>query len=273
MRRMQTEPELPDTTTTSRLLNAAPNFRDIGGLTTADGRSLRAGLIYRSDALDELDSDDLERLGSLAIKVCCDLRSDSEREQRPSRWPEGGAPLTLAMAVATDIRVLMPELVKQLRDDPSAEGAAQLMRQLYRDLPVACAPVLARLFTMVVEEDDALPLVVHCTAGKDRTGFVIAMLLHALGIPVETIIADYLHTNQRGGRPQGLIKVGKLLEALIGVAAQPDTLKMIMVARTDYLDAAFARIHEDHGSVDSYLAAVAGLDESHRQRLRDKLLS
>ncbi|GAC1632827.1 MAG: tyrosine-protein phosphatase [Nevskia sp.] len=256
----------------ARLLNAAPNFRDVGGLATADGRSLRHGLLYRSDALDELDADDLLRLGSLAIRVCCDLRSDGERLQRPSRWPEGGAPRTLALPVATDIRVLMPELVKQLREDPSAEGAAQLMRHLYRDLPVACAPVLARLFTLMIDEADALPLVVHCTAGKDRTGFIIAMLLHALGVPVETIAADYLQTNLRSGRGQAHAKVAKLLEALIGVAAGPDMLGEIMAARADYLDAALARLHDDYGSVDAYLLSAGGLDPARRRQLQARLL-
>ena len=262
-----------NTSELDRLLNAAPNFRDVGGLPTADGRRLRHGLLYRSDALDELDADDLVRIEKLAIKVCCDLRSDGERLQRPSRWPEGRAPRTLALPVATDIRVLMPELVTQLRRDPSAEGAARLMQHLYRDLPVVCAPVLAQLFTLMIDEADSLPLVVHCTAGKDRTGFIIAMMLHAVGVPAETIASDYLQTNLRPGRGQSHAKVAMLLHALIGVAASPEMLGAIMAARADYLEAAFARIDEDHGSIDAYLRMATGLDDRRRQQLQARLLA
>lgn len=263
-----------DTPMPAPLLRAAPNFRSIGGLPVAGGRRVRAGMVYRSDALDELDADDLAQLGSLSIRVCCDLRSDGERLARPSRWPVGAAPRTLALAVATDIRALMPDLVLNLRTDPSAASAARLMQHLYRDLPVACAPVLTRLFALMTDEhvDEALPLVVHCTAGKDRTGFVIAMLLAALGASEPTIRDDYLHTNARSARLHGDGKVAKLLHALIGVAPEADMLRAITAARSEYLDAAFARIRTDHGSVEAYLAERTGLDEARRRRLADRLL-
>lgn len=255
------------------LLKSAPNFRDLGGLPTADGRSIRAGLVYRSDALDALDADDLAQLAALSPRVCCDLRSDGERLQRPHRWPSGAEPRVLNLAVATDIRVLMPELVRELRGNANEAGAVALMQHLYRDLPVVCVPVLRQVFALLLDDEaEHLPLVVNCTAGKDRTGFVIAMLLHALRVPDDAILADYLRSNAAANRASLQGKVARLLHELLGSTAPPDMLAAIIAARADYLDAAFSRIAADHGSVDRYLHDTIGLSAADRERLAVRLL-
>ena len=255
------------------LLKSAPNFRDVGGLPTRDGRSVRAGLVYRSDALDALDADDLAVLASLSPRVCCDLRSDGERLQRPHRWPAGAEPRVLNLAVATDIRVLMPELVRDLRSNATAEGASALMRHLYRDLPTVCVPVLKQVFALLLDDQaEHLPLVVNCTAGKDRTGFVVAMLLNAVGVPEEAVLADYLRSNHASNRESLQRKVSHLLHELLGAKAPPEMLAAIIAARQDYLDAALGKITADHGSVDGYLRDAIGLDDAHRERLASRLL-
>lgn len=255
------------------LLKTAPNFRDIGGLPTRDGRTVRAGLVYRSDALDALDADDLARLARLSPRVCCDLRSDGERRQRPHRWPLGAEPRVLNLSVATDIRVLMPELVDELRRNATAEGAGALMRHLYRDLPTVCIPVLKRVFELLLDDPaEHLPLVVNCTAGKDRTGFVVAMLLNAIGVPEDAVLADYLRSNEAANRESLQHKVAQLLRGLVGTAATPEMLAAIVAARPEYLDAALAKIVADHGSVDGYLRLAIGLDDGQRERLASRLL-
>lgn len=256
------------------LLKTAPNFRDIGGLPTRDGRRTRSGAIYRSDALDALDADDLARLADLSPRVCCDLRSDGERKQRPHRWPTGAEPRVINLAVATDIRVLMPALVQELRGNATAAGAGTLMRHLYRDLPTVCVPVLKQVFALLLDEQaEHLPLVVNCTAGKDRTGFVVAMLLNAVGVTEHAVLDDYLRSNDASSRDSLRLKVAGLLLELLGSHAPPDMLAAIIAARQDYLDAALGEIAATHGSVDAYLARAIGLDDRQRDRLASRLLT
>jgi protein-tyrosine phosphatase len=178
-----------------RLLAAVPNFRDIGGLRGAGGCVVRSGMVYRSGALDALLDEDLARLAGYGVAFCCDLRTAAERTRSPSRWPEGRPPRLLELEFASDVRALGPELMHRLAAQPSREAAAAIMLGLYRSMPATCAPLLARLLPELANAADAFPLVVHCTAGKDRTGFVVAVLLGVLGVSPADIRVDYLHSN------------------------------------------------------------------------------
>ncbi|MDB5974202.1 MAG: protein tyrosine/serine phosphatase [Nevskia sp.] len=255
-----------------RMLKTAPNFRNVGGLPAADGRVLRTGLIYRSGALDGLNADDMATLGALGVRLCLDLRSRGERMDNPSRWPEDRAPRILALEVATDIRVLDRELADWLAEHPDREGAERLMRGIYRSMPLSCAPVLTRLFVELVESDDARPVLIHCTAGKDRTGFIVAMLLKALGIADADVFADYLESNKHYDQIRQDSKISALLQRMLGFALGPEALQAVTCADRSYLAGAFEEIESGFGTADRYLQSCAGLDAARRDRLRQILL-
>jgi len=255
-----------------RLLPAAPNFRDIGGLRGADGRVVRRRQVYRSGALDQLLDEDLARLASFGLGLCCDLRTAAERQHSPSRWPPGGAPRLLELEFASDIRALGPELMLALSQAPSADTALRLMLGLYRGMPAACAPLLARLLPELADAPDALPVVIHCTAGKDRTGFVIAVLLSVLGVAEADVQADYLQSNRSAGELRRNAKVQLLLEQLLGMKPDPHAVQALTGALPDYLDAALGEVRRAHGSVERYLAEACGVDAEARERLRHRLL-
>ncbi|MES2681957.1 MAG: tyrosine-protein phosphatase [Pseudomonadota bacterium] len=255
-----------------RLLAAAPNFRDLGGLPTVDGRRLRAGCLYRSGALDELEPDDLAALGRLGIGFCLDLRSTGERRKHPSRWPEHAVPRTLAIEVATDIRALDRAAAQALIERPDAHGAAQLMRAVYRQLPQSCAPVLQALIRTLVEGSLPPTTVIHCTAGKDRTGFVVALLLTALGVTRADIEADYLETNRHYDAGRQDTKIAAILQEMFGVHLSTEGLQAITAARLDYLAAAFDSLDASWGGTARYLQECVGLDAASRCALREALL-
>lgn len=252
-------------------LAGAPNFRDLGGYVAAGGRRLRPGQVFRSGSLAELLAEDLQRLAGFGIQLVCDLRSGHERKLQPSRWPADARPREMHLDVNADLRGGTARIGRILLEDASANGARRLMLETYRSLPAACSGDLAGLFEALAD-GDGLPAVIHCTAGKDRTGFICALLLHALGVSMEVIHADYLLSAQRCDRARLAASVAPLLQAMLGVTPSPQVIEVINGVDIEFLDAAFERIHADHGSLDAYLADVAGLDDARRSRLRARLL-
>ena len=256
----------------ARLLAGAPNFRDLGGLKGVGGRVVRAGMVYRSGALDELLAVDLSLLETLGVSLCCDLRTGSERALSPSRWPEGRVPRLLELEFSSDVRALSPELMQLLNDAPSADNAMQMMLGLYRSMPTTCAPLLARLFPELAGAADAFPVVIHCTAGKDRTGFVIAILLSVLGVAPVDIRADYLYSNHSSEHLRRSAKVQALLRQLLGMTPDPHAVDALTKAAPEYLDAALTEVRQGYGSIERYLHEAAGIDATMQARLRQRLL-
>ena len=244
------------------ILACAPNFRDLGGRPAGAGRQVRHGRIYRSEAIPTLGSEEAERLAALGIRVVCDLRSEAERTHAAGYWL-GSDATVLPMDVVADFRADADPLAA-MRDDPGEAGAIALMTDTYEALPAACAPHLALLFDRLVQEET--PLLVHCTAGKDRTGFVVAMLLHALGVPEDAIMADYLRSGDCPN-PAVVAATRRIMEAALGNPVQDSALIALAGVRPAYLAASYARIRRDHGSVALYLREAAGLDEERQARL------
>jgi protein-tyrosine phosphatase len=256
----------------ARLLAASPNFRGLGGLPAAGGRRIRGGLLYRSGALDELEEADLGVLGGLGIALCFDLRSAGERGSHPSRWPAGGEPRTLAIEVATDIRAMDGAALRAMGGGMDAAGAAAMMRAIYSSMPGSCAPVLGALFGELAALRAPDATVIHCTAGKDRTGFVVAMLLHALGVDEAAIRANYLESNHHYDAARHDARIAALLESSFGVAPGAEALQAITAARLDYLEAALETVRRGWGGVEAYLEACGGLDAARRRKLQEALL-
>jgi protein-tyrosine phosphatase len=254
---------------TSRLqLSGAPNFRDIGGWRADDGRRVRPGRVLRSGHLFDLTAPDLQALETLAIGLVIDLRSELERQRRPSRWPERLDTAWLLLGIDTDLQAGQQDLSRMLREDPTPAGAQRVMVEVYRQLPQGLAARLPALLRAIA--DCPQPALIHCTAGKDRTGLACACLLHLLGVQREDIYADYLLS---ANRVDALApKMLATIEALLGFSPDPAVLAVVNGVDARYLDAAFASMLEQHGSVDAYLAA-AGIDQDLQTRLRAQLLA
>lgn len=253
-------------------LDGAPNFRDIGGYAAADGARVRDAQLFRSEALTRLSDADLVTLASLNIGLLYDLRGAAERERDPNRWPEA-RPVDIRSGF--DANAMAAVRVFHWRErlsDPAfdAPAARAWMLQAYTNMPALFAPALASLFEQLSTPAPPTTLV-HCTAGKDRTGFVCAMLQLALGVSRDDVLADYLLTNER--RPPDA-----LLQALLGnefAQLRPATAEaMRTMARVEeaYLDAALQTIERDFGGVEAYLENACALSAERRSRLHAGLL-
>ena len=252
-------------------LNGLPNFRDFGGHPTADGRRVRTGVLYRSQAFSAATEKDLEYLAGLGVRLVCDLRSEMERQKAQDRWPTGAAPARLYLDIRNDARAGHRELIDTIRSQPNPAGVHRGMMLIYRGMPAAFAPVLPQLFEHLLDPE-RLPMVIHCHAGKDRTGFICALILAALGVDREPIVADYLLTAQRIDRMRLSLELVETFSAFVGVPLTTEALQVALDVRPEFLDAAMQTLDADYGGVEGYLQTAGKLDGAHRERLRSILL-
>ena len=245
------------------------NFRDFGGYDTAHGRPLKRGLLYRSANHSYATDADLDRMAELNLAAIVDLRRTQEREREPSRrWPGFGAAV-----VENDIlsdHGDWADLMKDARVD-----AAWFYRDgmgYYRKAPFEPRHIdlFSRYFQLLAEADG--PIVVHCAAGKDRTGLICALTHHALGVGEADIMADYLLTNDEGRMARKMSFLGPWLRETVGKDVDEAALKVAVSVHPQYLEMAFGVIRERHGSIDAYLAEALGVDEGLRERLHARLL-
>lgn len=252
-------------------LPGLPNFRDFGGHPTSDGRRVRYGVLYRSQSFHFATERDLEQLADMDIRLVCDLRSGIERNHNPSRWPANADPVRLHLNIRTDARAGHSDFVEQMRASPNREGVYRGMLINYRNMPKAFAPVLQALFTHLTDPKH-LPAVIHCHAGKDRTGFICAVILSALGVDREHVLADYLLSAERIDAEQLTHGLTETFSAFIGVHFTPDALAPALEVHEEYLAGALDQIDREHGGMDAYVERVGGLTPPRREQLQSLLL-
>lgn len=237
-------------------LTGAPNFRDLGGYRNTEGQAVRRHQLFRSDHLGNLAPDDLELLsGRLREKVrVLDLRGVAERETAVCAI-EGAT--VHSLAIEPTIVQVLSELTEAGHTLTQADVVGH-MQDTYRGFVRQNTHRFAALFAHLLESDS--PLVFHCTAGKDRTGFAAALILKALGVPHDEVMRDYLLTNQRL-KPKSEWK---------GLA--PEAAAVLYRVQPEFLDAAFEAVEQKYGGVETYLREGLGLREAERARLRELYL-
>lgn len=238
----------------------AVNFRDLGGLAATDGRRVAPGRLYRSDSLSALTDADVEALGRLGLSTICDLRQDHECVTFPNRLPAGEAgPRTRRLGFSPRGSTQMWEAIN--RGDLDEPGTVEEMRQHYRRLALDHLREYSDLLHILLEPG-ALPALIHCASGKDRTGFGIAVVLLAVGVPRATIVEDYVISDRYRRDLSHLAKPGAP-QASVNAVAQ---------AIPAYLDASFEMIDAQPGGEDGYFTNSLGLSGGARERLKSRLL-
>jgi protein-tyrosine phosphatase len=254
-------------------LEGAPNFRDLGGYETEDGRHVRWGQLYRSGALADLTDADLNTLDDMGVNLVCDLRSDSEVEEDPD--PEVGGAEALRLAVtdeSTDVQAITDAILAGDLDAISPELLIEGMPAIATEFPESWRTMLERF-----AEAGSRPAVVHCTAGKDRAGWASALTLRALGVPEETVMADYLLSNEYLAQANAatLDQVRPIVANAQGIPEDQvdlSNLEALLTVREEYLQAAFDAVDEEYGDFETYLTEGIGLDQATLDALRDQLL-
>lgn len=246
------------------------NFRDFGGYDAAEGSRVKRGMLYRSAHFADATEADIARLDALGVHVVVDLRRPEERQREPNRWP--GESRRVISNDEGNAEGLPPHLMALLQDNVTAESVDGYMRQIYREFPYEPRHVDLYRSWFAALNDAEGALVIHCAAGKDRTGLGCALTLHALGVGEDAIFADYELTNAVLDIDQRLPRIQARMEERLGRTLDAAALKPMLGVNADYLRGALDAIETNAGSIDAYLENVLGVGSSERAALRRKLL-
>jgi len=243
-------------------LQGAVNFRDLGGYTTKDGHHVKWGKLYRSADMSKLTDTDLAELKKLNIAYDVDLRGTEESKEAPDRIN----PNTDYILCPAGSDEANNNLMKRLATAKGNQGDSLIVAYYSNTAPLAARykPFFDKLLTM----PDDKSLVFHCTAGKDRTGIGAALLLYSLGVPYNTLMSDYLASNYyRAAENQTKTK-----QMVLFMHIDEGVAKDVLSVKKQYLDATFAAITKQYGSVDSFLLGPVGLDAAKISVLKKKFL-
>lgn len=236
-------------------LDGPSNFRDLGGLPVVGGGSTRFGLVYRADRLCTLTDADLRRLQDAGIRHVFDLRSEAEAAEFPDRLPAGASYTRLPMTSdeTFQARTIFERIVDgEIKFYGEAEMVAGYVRILEN-----FGPSFARIVRRVAQGE---PTVVHCTAGKDRTGVASMLLLDLAGVAAEHVVADYALSSERRPSPQkDQTEARSLVPMLEDYGLDPAGFAPLWEARPAVMAATLEQLHDRWGGAAGYLVA-AGME-------------
>lgn len=230
---------------TSRILpiKGGYNFRDLGGIPTKDGRTIKRNLLFRTDELSNLQSTDLELLANLNIQTVVDFRTDFERSQSIDKVPTTCKNQIHLDILAANMNAFMAEIQKGITD------FKPFLMQFYKEMVLSDDAIKEyAAFFKVLENTDNSSIIYHCTAGKDRTGVATALILEALNVDWDEIESDYLLSNEF------------LKTKYQTYISQNPALADVFLVQPAYLKTAFDAINEKYQSVENYLRTVLKVD-------------
>ena len=250
-------------------VRALPNFRDAGDLPAAAGSRVRAGRLFRSEVPTGLDAADLARLQALGLGLVCDLRTDRERARRPVRALPVARRVHHPMHEDPRYDVGLRDLARFLvRSDGELQFHA-LVERYYRHLLFERAHATGALIESVAAHVDR-PVWIHCTAGRDRTGVVIALLQRTLGVPEPLVLEGFRETDARYGRR--LERVTRVLRALTLRRVSEARIHVVLRTQPELLTTLLGELTQRHGTIEGYLRQRCGVSEASVARIRDALL-
>nr|WP_199157403.1 tyrosine-protein phosphatase [Pedobacter sp. ASV2] len=241
-------------TTRAVPVKGATNFRDLGGYETKQGTHVKWGKIYRSGEISKLTDADIQLLNQKHINFVVDFRGNDEVAKAKDRLPQGAGYIQLP-AGSENLGNLMLQL-------PKLNSADSLMESFYSQTSHLKAKYQP-FFQALLQQPDSSALLFHCTAGKDRTGIGAALLLYALGVPEQTILEDYLLSNE-----YRKVENEQMIQGLVKMGVKEQVARDLAGVKQEYLMATYNAILSQYGSLDNFLTTEMGLSNADLVKLR-----
>jgi protein-tyrosine phosphatase len=256
-------------------LKGTTNTRDIGGYETSDLGTVRFGQIIRSDKLSRLTANDFQKLEEIGVKTVIDLRTNKEHDQSPTAWQGDNPPRFFHFPVGDANNEWFTSQRKMMkRNRFTEEQSLEHMVKGYRMIAEEGTSSYQQLMEVVLDESN-WPVLIHCTAGKDRSGVGVALILEALGVDRETIMEEYLLTNEISRIEDKAVFLAKESKessrgSRFSKGVKASAWLPIVGVRAEMLEAFYASVDEKYGSMDAFLTEL-GVDQNARLALAASL--
>ena len=245
-------------------MDGAHNPRELGGYKTTDGKSVKWGMLFRSDKLSDISGTDQEYLQNLGIKKIIDFRSEEEKTEDPDIIPSGISYVEMPISVDGAMRSKIEAVLKGETD----KEVKSFLIDANREFVTSYTDVYENFLRGLIDDD--APTLFHCTAGKDRAGFAAAISLIALGVSREDVIEDYMKTNaftkDRIEEILGQIKLMSLYQT------DTEILRPLIGVERVYIETAFKTAEEKYGSLENFIRDGLNISDEDIQKLRNKFL-
>ncbi|MGO4495199.1 tyrosine-protein phosphatase [Paenibacillus sp. 2RAB27] len=240
------------------------NLRNLGGYRTADGRTIKHNLLFRSAELAEMNETDIAYLQENGLRYICDFRSEGEQIANPNPVVAGAEDIHISVLGGVVNPQEMFELIMKMDiSEFKGDWLENVYVQFVSD-PIAKA-AYRRFFDLILQAEGS-PLLWHCAAGKDRTGFAGAILLLALEVPMETVMEDFLRSNNN--RKEAIEHVLSSIQEKLGDDNKLAKVREMMAVKQEYLTTALNEIKKNYGTMESYMEEVLGLTSEARENLK-----
>ena len=254
-------------------LDGVVNTRDLGGLQTKDGRTVRKGQLIRSGEIDDMGETGMARLDALGVGSIVDLRTVTEATAHPISWPEGLGPDRYHFPVMEQESQAIDDMRASIKAGTATfEDTDALFLGAFANIPSSYEAELRSLFDVLLNQPEGEAVLYHCSGGKDRTGVATALVLSALGVTEEDIKADFMLSNVLKDADNASVRIAQQVNAAKGTNMTSEAVWPSLGVRDEYLDAFYSGIEQQYGSVDGYLRDGLGLTDDDLQTLRDRYL-
>ncbi|MEH7552491.1 tyrosine-protein phosphatase [Bacillus altitudinis] len=245
------------------------NFREVGGLQTTDQMVIKQGMIYRSADLSRLTKQDILTFSTLGIQTVCDLRTSSERKSHPPKIMEHDKIVHIPMQPDS----MMPSkwtMFRMLIAEGKSLSFTPIMKDVYQSMLYERKKEIQQLFTLLSDEKN-YPLMLHCTSGKDRTGFLSALIQLAAGVPVHTVLSEYMRSNE--GVKMLVKRQERFVRMMSLYRVSKEQIQPLLGVQQDYLEDVLNEMMDTYGNAERYLVEACDVPKAQLLKVKNILLT